>query len=314
MITELIPETKYTYCIYARTKNDDTYGSVGEFVTGTPDEFTIDMSSIMMRLGNKGHSTQKDWAHRACTVTNPYLEAGNVLVLNQKYKMIGALTSSNTSEDRTKGTWSLTGSSFIPGVFIIPESGYYMLSFVYAHDTNKEFEFELDGATLDNYITVYEGVATHSVTNYSLPYTEWNWSIGLENQIIEEDSFCIDIVTDTTQVKQQARLGWRIKLSESPFKVGDIIYFGIEDFEKEGGSIYLSLRDKKSQRLGYVSVATRKPITYIVMEIVEETELIEIAITRPSSEDYTHFSGGRSFLTTEPFHEETIWKEADDVL
>ena len=312
-LTELKPETKYNYCIYARTKNSDTYSSVGEFTTGKAGEFTIDLSAYQMRHGNKVNSDQHDMTNRACTVTNPYLEAGNVVVVDSKYKMVGARTSSEVSTNKLDKVWNIsgTGSSFVPGVFIIEESGYYAFVFI-GTKSEMEFNFEEQGKTLDKYITVYEGVATHSVTNYSIPYTKWNLSQNIEGQTIEEDWFSIDKVFDPSETYAQVRLGWRITLSETPFKVGDIIYFGIEDFEREGGNFYMTLRNKNYTSIGYISVGSRRPITYIVMKIAEGTEWIDITVASLSADPDVHFSGGRSFLTTEPFHEETIWKELND--
>ncbi|MBR0321649.1 MAG: hypothetical protein IIX08_04600 [Bacteroidales bacterium] len=312
-LTGLEPETKYSYCIYARTKNSDTYSPVNEFVTGKANEFTIDLSSYQMRHGNKLYYGAEDMTNRACTVTNPYLEAGNVIVVHPQYKLVGARTSSEVSIDKLDRVWNISGSgsSFVPGVYIVEESGYYAFVFI-GIKSDTVFDFEEHGKTLDKYITVYEGIATHSVTNYSIPYTQWNLSQNIESQEIEEDWFSIDKVFDPAETYAQVRLGWRIALNETPFKVGDIIYFGIEDFEREGGNFYMTLRDQNYTSLGYSSVGTRRPITYIVMQIAEGTKWIDITIASLSADPYIHFSGGRSFLTTEPFHEETIWKEPDD--
>ena len=138
--------------------------------------------------------------------------------------------------------------------------------------------------------------------NYSIPYDQWDWKGGLEGQRIEPDSFEICVELGTAIV-----LGRRLKLEDTPFKVGDTVYFGIENFEKQGGNLSLCFFKADGTEITPRLNATQltDPITYLIKEVPEETTTIQIRI---HGSQITYARGGKSYLATEPFDEHTKWQ------
>ena len=140
------------------------------------------------------------------------------------------------------------------------------------------------------------------ITNYSIPYTEWDWKQGLEGQTINEDSFSIEVESGTAIV-----LGRRMQLADTPFNIGDTVYFGIRDFAKEGGNLSLCfMKSDGTEITPRLNANVTQPITYMTKVVPEETAVIQI---RVHGSTITSASGGKSYLATEAFDENTVWKD-----
>ena len=137
------------------------------------------------------------------------------------------------------------------------------------------------------------------IINYSIPYTKWDWKSNLEGQTINADSFSIDVELGTAIV-----LGRRMNLSDTPFAVGDTVYFGIRDFARDGGNLSIVFFNGATE-ISRVNAIDSSPITYLKATVPENTTIIQIRI---HGSVVTHVSGGKSYLSTVEFDENTEWR------
>lgn len=152
-----------------------------------------------------------------------------------------------------------------------------------------------------NESTGEEDDALPGVKNYALPYTQWNWKSGLNGQTIQEHSFSIEVELGTAIV-----LGHKYQLSETPFNVGDTIYWGIKNFQKTGGNISICFFDSSGAEIQpRCNGSVKQPITILSPIVPSGTVRFELRIHGSAVESVY---GEECYLATEPFDENTIWK------
>lgn len=145
------------------------------------------------------------------------------------------------------------------------------------------------------------GGGAGGITNYALPYTSWNWKSGFGDALtLTDNSFSWSVESGT-----QVVLGHKYALSDIPFKIGDTIYFGIRDLVKEGGNFSLCFfKADNTEITPRLNATIESPISYLIKEIPAETARIEI---RLHGSTMTSCSGGKAYLSTVPFDENTVW-------
>lgn len=139
------------------------------------------------------------------------------------------------------------------------------------------------------------------ITNYALPYTSWNWVSGFGDALTRTaDSFSWTVPEGTAVV-----LGHKYALSDTPFKIGDTVYFGIRNLVKTGGNFSLCFfKADNTEITPRLNATITSPISYLTKEIPAETSRIEI---RLHGSTMTSCSGGKAYLSTVPFDENTVW-------
>lgn len=140
------------------------------------------------------------------------------------------------------------------------------------------------------------------IINYALPYTSWNWVSGFGDALTRTaDSFSWSGIESGTAVV----LGHKYALSDTPFKIGDTVYFGIRNLVKEGGNFSLCFfKADNTEIIPRLNGTITSPISYLTKEVPAETTRIEIRLhgsAMPSC------SGGKAYLSTVPFDENTVW-------
>lgn len=144
--------------------------------------------------------------------------------------------------------------------------------------------------------------STTGITNYALPYTEWNWKSGFGTEItVNEDSFSWSGIADGTNVV----FGHKYNLADIPFKVGDTFYFGIRDLVKTGGNYSLCfMKADGTEITPRLNGSVTSPISYLTKVIPEETAVIQI---RFHGSSMSACSAGKAYLSTVEFDENTVW-------
>ena len=303
-VSNLKEKTTYQYCVCVEVKDQIMYGPVKEFTTGIGLTLTgISKSYIVMSNGETMHGG--GYRNIEYNVTG----LKGIVTINTVY------TKQDATSTQYKGVvlWALFNGEIGTETILQPTGPEI--------HTTSESNFIIDLSKYNNAKTLrvltnyengnYDYLVTYSptedeldgerLTNYSIPYTEWDWKQGINGQTIEEDYFDINVELGTSVV-----LGRRLLLSETPFKVGDMIYFGIEDFEKSGGNLSLVFKKIDGTEILRKNADVTSPITYLIHEVPEGTAKLEIRI---HGSQLSHASGGKSYLSTLPFDEETDWKE-----
>ena len=303
-VGNLKERTRYQYCICVEVKDEVIYSTVKEFTTNIGFTLTgTSKSYIVMSNGETVHGG--GYRNIEYNVTG----LKGIVTINTAY------TYQAPTSTQYKGVvlWALFNGEIGTETILQPTGPEI--------HTTSENNFIIDLSKYNNAKTLrvltnydngnYECIVTYNpsaeeldgerLTNYSIPYTEWDWKQGINGQTIEEDYFDINVELGTSVV-----LGRRLLLSETPFKVGDMIYFGIEDFEKSGGNLSLVFKKIDGTEILRKNADVTSPITYLTHEVPEGTAKLEIRI---HGSQLSHASGGKSYLSTLPFDEETDWKE-----
>lgn len=135
--------------------------------------------------------------------------------------------------------------------------------------------------------------------NYGTSYTNWDYKDGLEGSDIKDNSFSITNTKDTAGV-----FGIRYNINDLPFKVGDNIYIGIKDFQKDNGNFSLVFFGGSGE-ISRVNATVTQPITYIKTVIPEGTTRYEVRVHGSS---WTQASGGKYYVSAIDFDENTVFQ------
>ena len=135
--------------------------------------------------------------------------------------------------------------------------------------------------------------------NYALPYTEWGWKDGLEDSTILKDSISLTNASGTAGI-----FGHIYTLANSPFEVGQTLYFGIKDLIKDGGNLSVVFLNGATEISRINATKIESPITYMTATIPENTTIMQI---RFHGNSWTSITAGKFYISTIEFDENTVF-------